>query len=115
MKPWSWDIWRDGVVPINTGCATLQLAAYLGFTEIFILGMDYAADRAAKRGAVYWKEEKHFDGTQTSPGLKTQPQWLREVSNYLKDFHIRLFFVGSPNNGSDDFPHLTFEEMLEYA
>lgn len=112
MNPWAFDVWRDGVVPVNTGYACLQIAAYLGHNPIYILGMDYGSDRVARKGSVQWKKELHFDGTQSGAGLQTQPRSLEDASEVLKG-KLDMFFVGSPENGSTAFPHLTFEEMLD--
>ena len=111
MKPFSFDLWRDGVCPVNTGAASLQVATYLGFTEIYLLGFDYGKVPDKFQGSDY----KHFDNTSCGSGIQTQPDWFYQIAPLLRDKGIKVYFVGSPDNGSSAFPHISFEEFLRYV
>lgn len=109
MKPFSFDLWRDGVCPVNTGYAALQVAAYLGFSRLYLLGFDYGKTLEKKFAG---RDFKHFDNSSCGSGIQTQPDWLYKAAPLLRDRGIKVFFVGSPENGSDAFPHISFEEFL---
>ena len=61
MKPFSFDLDFDGAVPVTTGFVALQVAAYMGFTEIYCLGLDL--------------QGKHFDGTDSGQGMQKEPEF----------------------------------------
>ena len=111
MKPFSYDLWKDGVVPVNTGYASLQVAVYLGFNPLYLFGFDFMQD--VKQKDYKPKENPHFDGTPSGTGMFRQAFFFRQAAESLKPRGIEVFFVGSPDNGTDCFPHITFEEFLE--
>lgn len=110
MVPFSYDLWLDGVVPVNTGYAALQVAVYLGFSSLYLFGFDFMKDVTQKEYKP--KENPHFDGTPSGTGMFRQAHYFRQAAESLKEHGIRALFVGSPENGTDCLPHISFEEFL---
>lgn len=78
MKPFSLDVWRDGACPVTTGFMAIQIAAYMGFTEIYCLGMDL-------------NMKPHFDGTQSGQGMVGQAKAIEDSKPILKREGINLY------------------------
>jgi hypothetical protein len=112
MSPFSFDLWRDGVVPVNTGYVALQVAVYLGFSELYLFGFDFMRDDLTQK-QYKGKDYPHFDGTPSGTGMFRQAYHFKQAAEKLKEHNLKAFFVGSPQNGSDAFPHITFEEFCE--
>lgn len=107
-EPWSWDLARDGICHPNAGYASMQVAAYLGFTDLYLFGYDYAKPvRDFKIGLL-----RHFDNSPAGQGLQVQPQWFGKAREALQGSDVSVTFVGS-DNGSTDFDNITFEEFCE--
>lgn len=100
MSPFSFDLGRDGFVPpipCTTGHLALQLACYLGFTDLYCLGFDLGG--------------KHFDGTGASLHFGTAIYHHKRQAELLKERGINVWVVGSPDSKAP-FPHKTFEEAF---
>ena len=110
MSPFSYDLWRDGLVPVNTGYAAIQVAVYLGFSELYLFGFDFMKD--VEQRDYKPKENPHFDGTPSGTGMFRQAHFFRQAAESLKQHGIKAFFVGSPENGTDCLPHITFGDFL---
>ena len=101
-SPFSFDLGFDGyvcAVPCTTGHLALQLAAFLGFTDLYCLGFDLGG--------------KHFDG---SPGesqhFKMAVNLHKKQVPVLKERGINVYVVGSPDSNAP-FEHRTFEQFME--
>lgn len=94
-KPFSLDLARDGAVPATTGHMALQLAGYLGFTEIYCLGMDF-------------NMKPHFDGTPSGKGMIKQPEFIMESLPILKWAGINLYLCAP---SQVDLPIKSFEDL----
>lgn len=101
MKPFSFDIGRDGFVPpvpCTTGFLALQLAVYLGFTELYCLGLDLGGP--------------HFDGTPSSIHFNLARGYHRKQAPVLAERGISLFLCGSPDSTlGDTYEHRPFSEV----
>lgn len=100
-RPFSFDLKRDGYVPLTpgtTGFLALQLAVWLGFTDLYCLGLDLG-------GA-------HFDG---SSGVSQHFAWMNRyfkgIAPVLKDRGIRVTICGSPKSTCTAFDHSEFSEV----
>jgi hypothetical protein len=99
MTPFSSDVGRDGFVPFipgTTGFMALQVAVYMGFTEIWCLGLDL-------RG-------KHFDGSHGSLYFAMMKKHFVRMAPKILE-HAKVFVCGSPNSLAP-FEHRTFEELF---
>ncbi|MBT3350913.1 MAG: hypothetical protein HOC91_17055 [Nitrospinaceae bacterium] len=87
----------------------LQLAAYMGFEDIYCLGLDLRRH-----------EDDQFFGTDNDSGRlgNTQFPWLLKMFEYaaqvLKDTEVNVYNC-IENSGLDCFPEVTFDEALELA
>jgi hypothetical protein len=99
MAPFSFDLARDGYVnpvPCTTGHLALQVAAYMGFTDIYCLGLDLGGG--------------HFDGTAGSQHYTLAKMYHRRQAEVLKSRGIRVWVCGSPNSGAP-FERVPFEAV----
>ena len=99
MTPFSADLGRDGFVPFipgTTGFLAVQLAAYLGFTELWCLGLDL-------RGG-------HFDGSKGSMHFGQMQRMFERMAPKMAEAGLTTYTCGSPNSKAP-FPHRTFEEL----
>lgn len=78
MDPWSFDLARDGVVPVDTGYCAMQVAVYLGFTELLLVGFE------GKGG--------HFDGS-GAPGMRDKTSYMTRAPDVLRGV-AEVFTVG---------------------
>ena len=100
FAPFSFDLERDGYagpIPASTGHMALQLAAFLGFTEIHCLGWDMGGG--------------HFDGTRASPHFPDAIRYHKRQAPYLKERGINVFVCGSPASNVEGFEHSAFEAV----
>jgi len=100
-RPFSFDLAHDGYVPLTpgtTGFLALQVAVWMGFTELYCLGLDL-------RGG-------HFDG---SSGVSQHFSWMNRFYNKvavsLAERDISVTVCGSPESKCTAFPHSSFEEL----
>jgi hypothetical protein len=99
MSPFSMDIERDGYagpIPCTTGHLALQLAVFLGFTEIHCIGWDLGG--------------KHFDGTNASPWFNDAIRYHARQAPLLEEKGINVFVCGSPESRVKGFRHSAFED-----
>lgn len=102
MAPFSFDLERDGYagpVPATTGHLALQVAAYMGFTEIHCLGWDMG-------GA-------HFNN---SPGSNYYPSAIRyhkRQAPLLRERGVNVYVCGSPDSKVEGFEHSDFEAVCK--
>jgi hypothetical protein len=102
MTPFSPDIGRDGFppfIPGTTGFLALHLAVYLGFTEIYCLGLDLCG--------------QHFDGSKGSLHFTHMTAHFKRMAPKLLE-HAKVYVVGSPDSRAP-FDKITFDQMLEAA
>lgn len=100
MAPFSFDLARDGYVPpvpCTTGHMALQLAVYMGFTEIHCLGLDMGGP--------------HFDGTKSSHFLEQANRYHTRQAKVLKERGITVKICGSPDSKCKAFEHSDFSEV----
>lgn len=102
-KLWSSDI-EKGICTGFAGngsvtYAAFQLAAWLGFTRMYVLGLDLG--------------ERRFDGSKASPDILKQNVLMGAAYSALRKKNIEVWNVGSPNTRCRDIPLMTFGEMLE--
>ncbi len=100
MAPFSFDLERDGYVgpiPCSTGHLALQVAAWMGFTELYCLGLDMGGP--------------HFDGTKTSMWCGDANKYHRSQAKLLEARGIRVTICGSPKSACTAFPHSFFEAV----
>ena len=98
--PFSFDLYRDGFVPPvpgTTGFLALQLAVYLGFRDIYCLGLDLG-------GA-------HIDGSAGSQHYGLMAHHFRRMASTIRRGGVRVTVCGSPVSRCDAFEHSTFEEL----
>lgn len=87
----------------------LQLVIYMGFSEIYYLGLDLRRD-----------EDDQFFGTDIDSGQfgHTQFPWLRKMFEYaaqvLKDTDVNVYDCSQVSD-LDCFPKVTFDKALESA
>lgn len=101
MRPFSSDLGRDGYcspVPCTTGYLALQLAAHLGFTEVWCIGLDMGGP--------------HFDGTGSSKYIRQAIRHLEKLAPVMAEAGMRAYVCGSPDSACKAFPHRTFEELF---
>lgn len=102
MSPFSFDLDRDGYfgpIPCTTGHLALQVAAYMGFTELYCLGFDLGGN--------------HFDGTSGSRNYGLAYAHHKKQAPLLKEHGINLWLCESPDSRLKDvFGHKTFGELL---
>jgi hypothetical protein len=100
MSPFSFDLARDGYVgpiPATTGHLALQLATYLGFSEIHCLGWDLKGD--------------HFDGSKGSFFFNDAIRYHKRQASYLEEKGINVYVCGSPDSKVQGFKHSSFEAV----
>lgn len=100
-KPFSFDLAHDGYVPLTpgtTGFLALQVAVWMGFTELYCLGLDLSGG--------------HFDG---SSGVSQHFAWMnryyKAIAKVLGERDIRVTICGSPDSKCSAFEHTSFEEL----
>lgn len=101
-SPFSFDLARDGYccpVPCTTGHLALQLAVYMGFTEIFCLGWDMAGG--------------HFDGTKSSMHFPMARRYHQRQAKLLRDHGIKVWICGSTESAVTGYEHCDFAELLK--
>lgn len=99
--PFSFDLDRDGYVspvPATTGHLALQVAVYMGFTELYCLGFDLGG--------------KHWDGSPGSLYYAAVNRYHRRQAPLLKERGINVYLCGSPESKNTAFEHRTFEELF---
>lgn len=99
MFPFSFDLARDGYVPpvpCTTSFLALQLAAYLGFTTFYCLGLDLGGG--------------HFDGTPASKSMPAALENYGRVAQVLEAAGISAYTVEAPDSPAP-FPHISFAAM----
>lgn len=100
MAPFSFDMGRDGYaspVPCTTGHLALQLAVYMGFTEIYCIGWDMGG--------------RHFDDTKGSPNYHLAVAYHRRQAPLLRERGINVYVCGSPDSAVQWFEHAPFEAV----
>jgi hypothetical protein len=100
MTPFAADMGRDGYppfVPGTTGFLALHLAVYLGFTELYCLGLDVCG--------------QHFDGSSGSLHFSHMKKHFDRMAPKLLE-HAKVFVVGSPDSRAP-FQKITYEEMFQ--
>ncbi len=65
---WSWDL-AGGVYPRFSTYVAMQLAVYMGFTDIVLLGTDLGARRATTAGVTWTKGHFFSDGPLDNPWI----------------------------------------------
>jgi hypothetical protein len=98
MGPFSFDLARDGYagpIPATTGHLALQVAAYMGFTEIHCLGWDMSGG--------------HFDGTKASMWYPDAIRYHKRQAPFLEEKGINVYVCGSPDSKVQGFRHSSFE------
>lgn len=103
MSPFSFDLARDGYagnIPCTTGYLAIQLAVYMGFTELFCLGLDMGGG--------------HFDGTQASLFYPTARAHLRRMAKRLAEVRpdVKVWVCGSPQSQADAFEKCDFASLV---
>lgn len=115
MAPFSFDLQRDGYVgynPCTTGFLALQAAVYLGFTELFCLGLDMGGKRFNRKGKRILRG-KHFDGSVGSAGYARALIFHRKQAPLLKEKGIKVWLCGSPESRlAGVFPSCEFEDLF---
>lgn len=100
MDPFSFDLERDGYVgpvPCTTGHLALQLAVYLGFTELYCIGLDMGG--------------RHFDGSGGSLFYRDAIRQHKRQAPLLKERGIEMYVCGSPQSALVGYEHRTFEDL----
>jgi hypothetical protein len=100
-QPFSFDLARDGYccpVPCTTGHLALQLAVWMGFTEIFCLGWDMSGG--------------HFDGTGSSMHFQLAKKYHLSQAQILADHGIKVWVCGSPESKVVGYEHCDFEALV---
>lgn len=103
-SPFSFDLALDGYVPplpCSTGHMALQLAVWMGFTELYCLGLDMGGG--------------HFDGTRGSLNFAMARKYHEAQAPLLLARGIHVYVCGSPKSKCLAFPQATFEQLLEAA
>lgn len=98
MAPFSFDLARDGYVgpvPCTTGFFALQVAVYMGFTEIFCVGLDLGGP--------------HFDGTPPSLWVGDANRYFKRQARLLTEHGVKVWVCGSPKSACTAFPQIEFE------
>jgi hypothetical protein len=103
MFPFSFDLARDGYVspvPCTTGFLALQLALYMGFTQIYLLGLDLQGG--------------HFDRTKASESMAQAVGHYERSAAAIKEMapNVSVYVCGSPESLVTCFPHVPFEALL---
>jgi hypothetical protein len=93
MAPFSFDLWRDGVIPTTTGHLALQVAAYMGFRDLYCLGLDLGGP--------------HYDGTPSGMNMRRQGELCEKALDALKERGINVWSLGK----SEAFPRGRFEDI----
>lgn len=106
MAPFSHDLARDGYVswvPCTTGFLALQLALYLGFTRIYLLGLDLSGT--------------HFNSTPASVSMPDALKHYEVVSQNLKKVRpdVQVWVCNSPQSlvHPGIFPHAPLSQLLQ--
>jgi hypothetical protein len=100
MAPFSTDLGRDGYVyatPATTGFLALQAAAYMGFTELYCLGLDMTGG--------------HFDGTPGSQHFYMALLHLRLMKPVMEEAGLKTYVCGSPASKAP-FEKVPYEELF---
>lgn len=105
MAPFSFDLERDGYagpIPCTTGHLALQIAVWMGFTELYCLGWDLSGP--------------HFDATAASIHFADAIRYHKRQAVVLKEHGIKVYLCGSPESKlADTFEHASFEEISRRA
>lgn len=91
--PFSFDLKRDGAIPTTTGWLALQVAAYMGFSDLYCLGLDLGG--------------KHYDGTHSGMNMDAQAKLTEKALPAIKARGINVWSLGR----SDVFPRGEFERI----
>lgn len=100
MSPFSFDLERDGYagpVPATTGHLALQVAAWMGFTEIHCLGWDLGGD--------------HFNGTRGSMHFRDAIRYHKRQAPLLKERGVNVYVCGSSASKVEGFERSEFSEV----
>lgn len=98
MRPFSFDLKRDGALAVTTGMLALQVAAYLGFTDIYCLGLDLHG--------------LHFDETKSGNNMLAQERLCVEAAPLLKQRGINVWVCGSDHSWCKAFPAAPFSQLV---
>lgn len=98
MAPFSFDVGRDGALPTTTGLLVLQVAAYMGFRDIYCLGLDLGGP--------------HFDGTVSGGNMEAQERYCKRAVPFLKERGVHIWLCGSPDSKCTAFEHRPFDALL---
>jgi hypothetical protein len=104
MFPFSFDLSRDGYVspvPCTTGFLALQLAVYMGFERIYLLGLDLTGG--------------HFDGTNASTSMPQAVDHYVRCAAALRESPVKVFNCGSPDSLLKVFPSVPFSQLVSEA
>ncbi len=85
-------------VPCTTGHLALQLAVYMGFTELYCLGLDMGGG--------------HFDGSKGSLHFSFANKYHERQWPILKQRGINVYLCGSPESKCKAFERVPFEALL---
>lgn len=110
---------------VNPG---LQIAAYMGFTEIYLLGVDmtFADQKVIKKNSRNWTAEEdddpnHFDpryfGTGRSYHNPTVHEMIEQFGigkDFLNDLGIKTYNAGRGGK-LEVFPRIAFESLFEFS
>lgn len=104
-KPWSTLLPKDGVVVSLGICGTvtlaaMQVAAYLGFTKLFMVGLDLGGG-------------KKFTGHSVGK-LEAQRGLFRTAAPAIKEAGVEVFVVGE-GSMCDAFPKIKWPWALDFA
>lgn len=100
FAPFSFDLERDGYagpIPATTGHLALQLAVFMGFTEIHCIGWDLGGG--------------HFDGTKASPHFPDAVRYHKRQAPLLKEKGINVYVCGSTDSKVEGFEHSDFSAV----
>lgn len=106
MSPFSFDLKRDGYVgpiPCTTGYLALQLALWMGFTDLYCLGLDMGGG--------------HFDGTSASLFYPSARGHLKRIAKRVAEERpdVRIRVCGSPKSQAEAFEKCSFEDLVGAA
>jgi len=96
MNPFSFDLWRDGYVSPTTGHMALQIAIWMGFKDLYCLGLDFGGE--------------HYDGTPSGGNMVAQKKLTIEAAPMIKSRGVNVWSCG---NHDGLFPYAPFTAVTE--
>lgn len=116
------NLWTTGIISTDISqviycgktvlCSVLQIAVYMGFAEIFLLGADFTYTGSRTHSELAYEEIKGKNWNKR----KTEEEMRTQITDYAKDANKKNIKICNVTRGGnlECFERRTLEEVIEY-